>query len=195
MRKTFSSRRISSAMASRSASRTVSVAVGPAYSAPRRRGGAWARRRGASRRLGGFASATCGSGAGVAGRGAGLASALAARAGILAFAGDQRDRQVDRDVLGAFGHQDLGEGAFVDRLHLHRRLVGLDLGEDVAGLDRVARLLEPLGDLAFGHGRRQRRHQHFNRHRFRFLRPRRRRRSTAPPDRAPGSAARNPRRR
>ena len=46
--------------------------------------------------------------------------------------------QIDGDVLGALGHDDAGERALVHRLHLHRRLVGLDLGEHVAGLDRVA---------------------------------------------------------
>ena len=36
--------------------------------------------------------------------------------------------------------------------HLHRRLVGLDLGDHLAGLDLVALLLEPLDDRALGHG-------------------------------------------
>ena len=34
----------------------------------------------------------------------------------------------------------------VERLHLDRRLVGLDLGDRVTALDRVADLLEPAGD-------------------------------------------------
>src|SRR5262249_19325213 len=58
-----------------------------------------------------------------------------------------------------------GERALVDRLELHRRLVGFDLGEDVAGLHGVALALQPFGDLALGHGRREGRHQHFDRHR------------------------------
>ena len=74
------------------------------------------------------------------------------------------DRRVDLHALRAFGHEDLAERAFVDRLEFHRRLVGLDLGEDVAGLDLVAFLLVPLGELALGHGRRQRRHQDLDRH-------------------------------
>ena len=47
----------------------------------------------------------------------------------------------------------------VDRLDLHGRLVGLDLGDDVARLDRVPLLLEPLGQVALFHGGRERGHQ------------------------------------
>jgi hypothetical protein len=57
------------------------------------------------------------------------------------------------------GHEDLAERALVDGLDLHRRLVGLDLGDDVAGLDGLAFLLQPFGEVALLHGRRQRRHQ------------------------------------
>ena len=52
----------------------------------------------------------------------------------------------------------------VDRLDLHRRLVGLDLGDHVARLDGVALLLEPLGEVADLHGRRQGGHQDVDRH-------------------------------
>ncbi len=53
------------------------------------------------------------------------------------------DDRVHRDVLACLRlDEDLGEHALVDRLDLHRGLVGLDLGDDVAGLDRVAFLLE-----------------------------------------------------
>ncbi len=85
---------------------------------------------------------------------------------VLALAEDHRDRGVDRDVSGTFGHQDLAERAFVGRLDFHRRLVGLDLGDDVARLDAVAFLLEPLGEVALLHRRRQRGHEHFGRHRL-----------------------------
>jgi hypothetical protein len=50
-----------------------------------------------------------------------------------------------------------------------RSLVGLDLGEHVAGMDLVALLLEPFGKITFGHRRRQRRHQDFDRHEIRLL--------------------------
>ena len=84
--------------------------------------------------------------------------------GLLALAQDHRDRRVDRHVLGAFGDQNLADRALVDRLDLHGRLVGLDLGDYVAGLDRVALALEPLGEIALLHRGRQRGHQHFNGH-------------------------------
>ncbi len=58
----------------------------------------------------------------------------------------------------------LPSGALVDRLDLHGRLVGLDLGDHVAGLDGVALLLQPLGEVALLHGRRERGHQDFDRH-------------------------------
>ena len=55
---------------------------------------------------------------------------------VLALARQDRDRRADLHAVGALGHQDLGDLALVDRLELHRRLVGLDLGEDVARLHR-----------------------------------------------------------
>ena len=84
--------------------------------------------------------------------------------GLLALAQDHRDRRVDRNVRGAFRNQNLAERALVDRFDLHGRFVGLDLGDDVAGLDRVALVLEPLGEVALLHCGRQRGHQHFNGH-------------------------------
>ena len=94
---------------------------------------------------------------GAAGRGAGGLH-------VLAVAGEHRDHVVDRHILRALGHQDLGDRALVDRLDLHGRLVGLDLGDHVAGLDLVAFLLEPLGKVALFHRGRQRGHQDVDRH-------------------------------
>ena len=68
---------------------------------------------------------------------------------VLAFARKHGDHRIDGNVLRALGHDDLGERAFVDRLVFHRRLVGLDLGDHVAGLDLVAFLLEPRARLPF----------------------------------------------
>ena len=110
------------------------------------------------------------------GVGVGLAAGLAAAAGdgrtrvvqgarVLAVAQQHGDRRVHRHALGAGRDQDLAQRALVDRLDLHRRLVGLDLGDHVAGPDRVALALEPLGEVALGHGRRQSRHQNRGRHR------------------------------
>src|ERR1043165_3344851 len=71
---------------------------------------------------------------------------------------EERDHLVHLDRLRPLGHDDLAERPLVDRLDLHRRLVGLDLGEDVARLDVVPFLLVPLREVALGHRRRQRRH-------------------------------------
>ncbi len=72
---------------------------------------------------------------------------------VLALAQDHGDRRVDLHILGAVRHQDLAQRALVDRLDFHRRLVGLDLGQHIAGFDRVAFVLQPLGELALGHCR------------------------------------------
>ena len=83
---------------------------------------------------------------------------------VLAFLGDDGDRRVDGDVLGPFGNQDLAQCPLVHGLDFHGRLVGFDLGQDVAAGDGVAFAFKPFGDLAFGHGRRQRRHQDLRGH-------------------------------
>ena len=85
-------------------------------------------------------------------------------ADVFALIGDDRDRCVDRNVLGAVGDQDFGEHTFVNGLHFHGGLVGLDLGENVAGLDFVAFFLEPFGKLALLHGRRKGGHQNVGGH-------------------------------
>jgi hypothetical protein len=59
----------------------------------------------------------------------------------------------------AFGHDDLADDALIDGLDFHRRLVGLDLGDHVAGGDAVALLDQPFGERALLHGRRQGGHQ------------------------------------
>ena len=83
---------------------------------------------------------------------------------VLAITGQHRDHLIDRHIGGAFRHQNLRQRALVDRFHFHGRLVGLDLGDHVAGLDRVAFLLEPLGEIALLHRRRQRGHSDVDRH-------------------------------
>ena len=89
---------------------------------------------------------------------------LAEIGGAFAVGQNGRDRRVDGDVGGAFRDQDLAERALIGRLDLHRRLVGLDLGDDVARLDRLAFLLQPFRKVALLHGGRQRGHQHLNGH-------------------------------
>ena len=107
-------------------------------------------------------------------RGAALASPLAFGAGAADAPSSAllSSPSSSRSAIGSLtftpsvplGHQDLAKRALVDRLDLHGGLVGLDLGDDVAGLDRVALVLQPLGEVALGHGRRQGRHQDLDRH-------------------------------
>ncbi len=87
-------------------------------------------------------------------------------------AGDDRDHGPDRRHL-ALRDADFREHAGRRRRHLHRHLVGLDLEQVVAGLDGVARHLEPLGDLALGDGLAELRHQHVHRMRPPTTSPRR----------------------
>ena len=89
---------------------------------------------------------------------------LADIAGALAVLQQHGDRRVDLDAFGAGGDQDLAERAFIDGFDFHRRLVGLDLGDDVAGGDLVAFVLQPFGEIALLHRRRERGHQDFDRH-------------------------------
>src|SRR5262249_5219256 len=65
----------------------------------------------------------------------------------------------------ALGDQPLAQHAFAARGELHHGLVGFDFGEDVAALDGVALVLEPLHEAAFFHRGAQGLHEHFRRHR------------------------------
>ncbi|MGY4504782.1 hypothetical protein ACVWYH_008739 [Bradyrhizobium sp. GM24.11] len=82
----------------------------------------------------------------------------------LAVGENRRNRRVDGNVGGALGDQDLAECALIGRLDLHGGLVGLDLGDYVAGLDRLALFFQPFGEVALFHRGRQRGHQHLNWH-------------------------------
>ena len=81
-----------------------------------------------------------------------------------AFAFEQRNNGADLHTLFAFGDKDAADLALVNRFEFHRRLVGFDLGDDVAGLHLIAFFYEPAGKLAFLHRRGKRRHLQFNRH-------------------------------
>jgi len=83
---------------------------------------------------------------------------------ILAFLRQHGDELIDRHVIGALRHDDLGQRAVLDGFVFHRRLVGLDLGDHVAGLDRIALFLEPLRKVALFHCGRQRGHQDIDWH-------------------------------
>src|SRR5665647_1797583 len=51
------------------------------------------------------------------------------------------------------------EDGVLERLQVHRRLVGLDLGEHIALVNRVSDVLQPLGERALLHGVGQSRHE------------------------------------
>jgi hypothetical protein len=72
---------------------------------------------------------------------------------ILAFLEKHGDHRVDGNALAPFGHHDLTDGPLFDSLDFHRRLVGFDLRDDIAGGDLVAFLDMPFGERAFGHRR------------------------------------------
>jgi hypothetical protein len=81
-----------------------------------------------------------------------------------AFFQQHGDDGVDLHALGALGHQDLADGAFVDGFDFHRRLVGFDFGDHVAGRDLSPSFTSHLAQRALFHGRGQRRHQNISRH-------------------------------
>jgi hypothetical protein len=84
--------------------------------------------------------------------------------GAFAFAGEDGDHGIDLDTLGASRDDDLGDGAFIDSFDFHRRLVGLDLGDHIAGANLVAFLDQPFGEVALLHGGRQGGHCDVDRH-------------------------------
>jgi hypothetical protein len=76
------------------------------------------------------------------------AAAEGAAAGAAALAvPPASDHGVDLHALRAFRHQELRDRALIDGFDFHRRLVGLDLGDHVAGLDLVAFLHSHLARL------------------------------------------------
>ena len=83
---------------------------------------------------------------------------------ILALLRQHGDELINRHIVGAFRHHDLCHHAILDGFVFHRRLVGLDLGDHVTGLDRFAFLLQPFGEVALFHRGRQRRHEDVDGH-------------------------------
>src|SRR5262249_5537292 len=174
-----------SAMASRRASRTVMVAISvPSGTSGSAAAAGWG---GAAAADFGCAGARVTAGAGCSEGGAD-SPARCARAGCSGVGGaDALGGAVPPSVMaeaaspserimavggwtatsaGPFRDEDLSERAFVGGLDLHGRLVGLDLGDDVAGLDRIALLLHPFGEVALLHRGRQCWHQDLDRHEF-----------------------------
>ena len=86
------------------------------------------------------------------------------RAGILALTRNHRNHGANLHPIGALGDQNLADHALVDRLEFHRRLVGFDLGQQVARFDGVTFLDQPFGQRAFLHRRREGGHFQFDWH-------------------------------
>jgi hypothetical protein len=76
---------------------------------------------------------------------------------LLPRVSDERDRGADLDGL-TLGDENLLDGSRRARRNLGVDLVGRDLDDVLVGLDRVALLLEPLGDGALDDGLAELRH-------------------------------------
>ena len=53
---------------------------------------------------------------------------------LLALTQNDGDGRIHQNIISAFGHQNFAKGAFIDGFHFHCGLVGLDLGQHIAGL-------------------------------------------------------------
>ncbi len=82
---------------------------------------------------------------------------------VLALLRQHQHPLAQRDLV-AVGVVEERDDPVVVRLHRHRRLVGLDLGQGVPFLDRVADLDQPLDDHPALHRRAELGHRHFDRH-------------------------------
>ncbi|MND56064.1 hypothetical protein D3C80_471600 [compost metagenome] len=83
---------------------------------------------------------------------------------ILAVFGENCDQRVNLDAFSSGRNHQLGNNAFVDSFDFHRRLIGFNLGNHIAGRNLVAFFNQPLGKIAFFHGWRKRWHGDLNRH-------------------------------
>ena len=78
-----------------------------------------------------------------------------------AVGGDQRHGGADRNLF-AFLHHEALQDAVLEHLDLDRAFLGLDHGDDIAALDRVARLDQPLEERAGLHVGAERGHAEFS---------------------------------
>jgi hypothetical protein len=101
------------------------------------------------------------------GTGGGRGGRGARRRGVdaLAVLGEHGDHVADLHLL-ALGADQARDGAVVEDGLLHRRLVGLDVGEHRSGAHSVALFDVPLDDGARFHRVRETRHGQFDRHRY-----------------------------
>ena len=91
-------------------------------------------------------------------RGSGFRRGASGGHGLARFH-QNRDHIIHLHALRTGGHQDAAQNAFIHRFHFHRRLIGFDFRDHIAGLDPLAFLLQPARQIAFRHGGRKRGHQ------------------------------------
>ena len=86
------------------------------------------------------------------------------RVGAVAVLQYHRDGGVHLDAGGSGGDQNPPDHAFIRGFKLHRGLVRLDLGKDLARFDHIPLFDQPFGQRALFHRGRQRRHQNLYSH-------------------------------
>jgi hypothetical protein len=64
---------------------------------------------------------------------------------------NHRNDRADLHAIGSLGHQYLGHDTLVNRLKLHRRLIGLNFGQQIARRHFVTFFDQPPGQCAFFH--------------------------------------------
>ena len=106
----------------------------------------------------GAGGAAAGAAPGFGDGGAGDASSGGRRARRCGALADPRQHVADRD-LGADRHDQLGDDPRLEALDLDGALLGFDDSDDIAALDPVARLDQPLDERAGLHVGAERRHQ------------------------------------
>ena len=77
------------------------------------------------------------------------------RRGVFTISQDHGDGRVDFHALGSGRYKNFAKLALVSGFDLHRRLVGLDLGDDIARVNLVAFGFHPFGKFALFHRGRQ----------------------------------------
>jgi len=82
---------------------------------------------------------------------------------VFSLFGQNHDPLTECDLI-AGGMVDMHDDAVIVRFHLHGGFVGLDVGQDVAFLDRVSDLDQPLSDHPGFHRGAELRHRHFDWH-------------------------------
>jgi hypothetical protein len=70
---------------------------------------------------------------------------------FLSLTCNQRNHRADFDAIGPFRNINRRNHAFVHGFKFHRRLIGFDLGQNIARFDEIAFFNQPFGQGAFFH--------------------------------------------